>query len=228
LNYFGARYYDSDLGRWTSVDPLAHLRHGLSQYQYAQNNPLRLVDPSGMLDENANEDDKDKQNWFLKMWSYLGQLTSSNENEESQSGNHVVDSYEMKGIKKVAEVSEKAKQNVVEGIDKVHDAATTTSGAASGAALLTIYEPPLAASALVISKGADLVAASSSFANYLITGKNSYGNRAAVEVTTFGLGYAASNAVKVGKTLTPENVIYLRNTIGGGYGSFMYGIGLGL
>jgi RHS repeat-associated protein len=47
LNYFGARYYDSDLGRWTSVDPLADKYPGLSPYNYIANNPLRYYDPDG-------------------------------------------------------------------------------------------------------------------------------------------------------------------------------------
>jgi RHS repeat-associated protein len=49
-DYFGARYYDSEIGRWLSVDPLAHLRPGLSPYQYVQNNPLNRWDPTGMID----------------------------------------------------------------------------------------------------------------------------------------------------------------------------------
>lgn len=50
FNYFGTRYYDSGIGRWTTVDPLAHLRPGLSPYHYAQNNPLNRFDPDGMID----------------------------------------------------------------------------------------------------------------------------------------------------------------------------------
>ncbi|GEM_PF-7130403 len=46
----GARYYDSDIGRWTSVDPLADKRQGLSPYIYVQNNPLNKFDPNGMID----------------------------------------------------------------------------------------------------------------------------------------------------------------------------------
>jgi RHS repeat-associated protein len=43
LYYFSARYYDSELGRFTSADPI------LSEpsYQYVGNNPLRYVDPDG-------------------------------------------------------------------------------------------------------------------------------------------------------------------------------------
>ena len=57
LDYFGARYYDSEIGRWLSVDPLGSQRPGLSPYQYCQNNPLALIDHTGMLDDwYENED----------------------------------------------------------------------------------------------------------------------------------------------------------------------------
>jgi RHS repeat-associated protein len=53
LDYFLARCYASGQGRFTSVDPLlASARAGNPQswnrYAYVINNPLRLVDPSGM------------------------------------------------------------------------------------------------------------------------------------------------------------------------------------
>lgn len=47
LDYFGARYFDSEVGRWTSVDPLADLYPGWSPYNYTANNPLNAIDPDG-------------------------------------------------------------------------------------------------------------------------------------------------------------------------------------
>ena len=44
LYYFGARYYDPNLGRFTSVDPVGD-NH---PYSYVNNNPMNYVDPSGM------------------------------------------------------------------------------------------------------------------------------------------------------------------------------------
>ncbi len=44
LYYFGARYYDSNLGRFTSVDPVKE-NHA---YNYVRNSPLNFVDPTGM------------------------------------------------------------------------------------------------------------------------------------------------------------------------------------
>ncbi len=46
--YFGARYYNSDLSIWLSVDPMADKYPGVSPYVYCANNPVRLVDPDGM------------------------------------------------------------------------------------------------------------------------------------------------------------------------------------
>ena len=43
LYYFGARYYDSNLGRFTSKDPVP----SEPVYQYVGNNPLMFVDTSG-------------------------------------------------------------------------------------------------------------------------------------------------------------------------------------
>ena len=47
-HYFGARYYDSDLSIWLSVDPLAGKYPNLSPYVYCANNPINMVDPNGM------------------------------------------------------------------------------------------------------------------------------------------------------------------------------------
>ena len=46
-SYFGARYYNSDLSIWLSVDPMSDKYPSLSPYVYCANNPIRLVDPNG-------------------------------------------------------------------------------------------------------------------------------------------------------------------------------------
>jgi RHS repeat-associated protein len=47
--YFGARYYDSGLSIWLSVDPMSDKYPSMSPYNYCGNNPIILVDPDGRL-----------------------------------------------------------------------------------------------------------------------------------------------------------------------------------
>jgi RHS repeat-associated protein len=46
-SYFGARYYDSGLSIWLSVDPMSDKYPNLTPYAYCANNPVILVDPDG-------------------------------------------------------------------------------------------------------------------------------------------------------------------------------------
>jgi hypothetical protein len=47
LSYHGARYYAPWLGRWSSSDPLG-IEAGPNVYQYVSDNPLTLIDPTGL------------------------------------------------------------------------------------------------------------------------------------------------------------------------------------
>jgi len=53
LDYFGARYYASGIGQFTTVDPVYNWRENLvdpqrwNRYAYGRNNPFRYVDPDG-------------------------------------------------------------------------------------------------------------------------------------------------------------------------------------
>jgi RHS repeat-associated protein len=56
--YYGARYYTAELGIWLSVDPMSDQRPYLTPYNFVQNNPINLVDPTGLLDTEPGDPTK--------------------------------------------------------------------------------------------------------------------------------------------------------------------------
>ncbi len=57
LDYFGARYYGSNMGRFVTPDPLMASAHAsnpqsLNRYAYVYNNPLGWIDPYGLDADN--------------------------------------------------------------------------------------------------------------------------------------------------------------------------------
>ena len=61
--YFGARYYNSDLSIWLSVDPMSDKYPSLSPYNYCAWNPMKLVDPNGdsIMIKRQNQEKGDSQ-----------------------------------------------------------------------------------------------------------------------------------------------------------------------
>ena len=51
MYYYGARYYDPRISIFVSVDPLAEEFSNYGGYVYTMNNPVMLVDPTGMAPE---------------------------------------------------------------------------------------------------------------------------------------------------------------------------------
>jgi RHS repeat-associated protein len=47
LSYYGARYYESKLSVWLSVDPMASKGPNITPYSFSNDNPIMLVDPDG-------------------------------------------------------------------------------------------------------------------------------------------------------------------------------------
>ena len=93
LHYYCARWYDADLGRFISEDPVADPNNP-NLYSYSGNNPLRFIDPTGLsLEETwAMQDELDAENdsFFteseLAAMGYGGSGTDTGGSEGSDSG----------------------------------------------------------------------------------------------------------------------------------------------
>lgn len=54
LTRFGARDYDPRVGRWTAKDP-AGLRASINMFAYVGNDPINLIDRTGLAAEDVRE-----------------------------------------------------------------------------------------------------------------------------------------------------------------------------
>lgn len=64
MYYYGARYYDPRISIFVSVDPLAEQFAGWTPYHYVHQNPINLIDPTGM---SAEKGDGGVKEWWNKV-----------------------------------------------------------------------------------------------------------------------------------------------------------------
>jgi RHS repeat-associated protein len=57
LYYYGARYYNLRYSVWLGVDPMVEKYAGITPYNFVMNNPINLVDPTGLSPTIPGDDD---------------------------------------------------------------------------------------------------------------------------------------------------------------------------
>jgi RHS repeat-associated protein len=76
MYYYRARYYDQNVGRFLSEDPIGFDGTGFNFYTYVANNPTKLIDPLGLLPRGSDRwwgyNNRDFQRWFHRCWKERG------------------------------------------------------------------------------------------------------------------------------------------------------------
>jgi RHS repeat-associated protein len=78
LTYIGARQYDSNTGRFISVDPILDTSdaQSLNGYAYADNNPATLSDPTGLRPLGPSDNSSENDDYYAKHGAYWTDTSS--------------------------------------------------------------------------------------------------------------------------------------------------------
>jgi RHS repeat-associated protein len=108
LDYFGARYFHSSHGRFTSPDPLLSsgrvaMPQSWNRYAYALNNPLRYVDPSGLYEYAAGTTDEQKRKFEAALQQAKTKLADiaafyGTDSEEYEDADRALKAYDAAGV----------------------------------------------------------------------------------------------------------------------------------
>lgn len=115
--YFGARYYDSDLSVWLSVDPFSDKYPSMSPFMYCAGNPVMLVDPDGMHFEDPDDEiraykSKDKATARIEEYKHrIKELKQNRKNWDKEN------KAEYKDKKRMVKLLEKHKNHLDEMIN---------------------------------------------------------------------------------------------------------------
>jgi RHS repeat-associated protein len=69
MQYNRARYYDADIARWLTQDPLGLAAGDPNLYRYVSGNPVNYKDPTGLIFEDIGD-------WFADRWSDVSSWVS--------------------------------------------------------------------------------------------------------------------------------------------------------
>jgi len=135
---YHARQYDAPSGRFTTVDPLAEKYYSISPYAYCGNNPIKYVDPTGMLyDVYINGSDASEATKQLNNSTSLTITRDEKTGKLSASG-----TAKTKHDKKLLEAinSEDVTVQITANSDKTIDNKLTVGGSFLGNSVITITE----------------------------------------------------------------------------------------
>src|SRR5690554_4232750 len=112
MYYYGARYYDPRISIFVSVDPLAEQFTGWTPYHYVHQNPINLIDPTGMSAEDY--DDPPEKGTFANgtvhtdsfgSWTYQDRVWYDNSGEGNNFMQEMTISFDKKPSKLSADLT---------------------------------------------------------------------------------------------------------------------------